>query len=122
VPVRTAKSAEHRERVPGRHPGPWLPERHRPQFIDILRRCRVAPIDLACEDKVRPRIVGRAVPFMASHRARAEMHGLAGGESFGDILDSGHRQAVEQAVVGEIEAIEVSTLGATTMICLPPIV
>jgi hypothetical protein len=50
------------------------------------------------------------------------MHGLAGGESFGDILDSGHRQAVEQAVVGEIEAIEVSTLGATTMICLPPIV
>ena len=65
VSLRAAHSAEHPERVPCRHPGPWLPDLHRPQFIDILRRYRVAPLDLAHEDKVRLRIVGRAVPFRA---------------------------------------------------------
>ena len=36
------------------------------------------------------------------------MDGLAGRKGCGDILDLGHRHAVEQAVGGEIEAIEVS--------------
>ena len=33
VSLRTAYPAEHVERVPRRHSGPWLPDRHRPQFI-----------------------------------------------------------------------------------------
>jgi hypothetical protein len=34
VSVRTAHSAERPKRVPSRHPGPWLPDLHRPQFIE----------------------------------------------------------------------------------------
>ena len=79
--------------------------------FDILWRYRVAPLDFADEDKVRLGIVGRAVPFRAPHRARAEMDSFAGREGCGDILDLGHRHAVERAVVGEIEAIEVAILG-----------
>ena len=54
------------------------------------------------------RIVGRAVPFRAPHRARAEMDLRAGRKDNGNILDPGHRHAVEEAVGGKIEAIELS--------------
>ena len=39
------------------------------------------------------------------------MDGLTGRESCGDILDAGHRHAVQLAVGGEIEAIEVAIFG-----------
>src|SRR5262249_57657481 len=77
VSNRTAESAEHPERVPRRHSGPWLSELHRPQLGDVLRRDRVAPVDLADEDEVQRRNVGGAVPFRAPDATRAEMHVLA---------------------------------------------
>src|SRR5262245_45421883 len=73
VSFRTAHSAEYPERVPRRHSGPWLPEFHRPQFRDGLRRDRVAPVNLADENEIGRRNVGRAVPFRAPDAARAEI-------------------------------------------------
>ena len=59
-------------------PDPGLPDRHRLAASSrVFERHRVAPVDLADEDEVRRRIVGRAVPFRAAHRARTEMHRLA---------------------------------------------
>src|SRR4029450_520015 len=94
-----------------RHSDPWLPDRYRPKLFDTLQRHRIAPLDLADHDKVRPGIVGRAVPFRASHRARTKMDVGAGRKRCDDILDPGYRHAVKQAVVGAIEAVEVSIFG-----------
>jgi hypothetical protein len=105
--IRTAEFAEHVERVPC-HPDPWLPDRHRPKLFDALYRHRFAPLDLANEDEVRPGIIGRAAPLRAPHRARAEKDIVARRERCGDILDPGHRHAVELDIGGEIVAIEQS--------------
>jgi len=77
-------------------------------FFVILQRHRGAPFDLTDEDKVGPRIVGRAVPFRAPGRARTEIDALVEREGTSAFSTTGHRHAVEQGVRGEIEAIEVS--------------
>ena len=76
-----------------------------------LQPHRRAPFRLAGEDEVGLRIVGRTVPLRAAGRARAEAHFGVDRERRVDILDSGDRRAIDDCVVGEIDAIEVPVLG-----------
>src|SRR5205823_1012812 len=110
IAVGTGLLAEHVDRVQVRYSGEWLADRRRRKLFVVLDSYRVAPIDRTGDDEIRGRIEAWRIPFGAPNRTGAEMHVLVDGESALDILDGGYRHAVEQAVGGEIVAVEVPIL------------
>src|SRR6516225_4726871 len=106
VVVGARERSELVERIDGLLCRPRLSERGRHNFFPGLQSHRRAPVDVAGENQIGARIVGRAVPFLAASGAWAKMDILVGRKRLLDILDCRHRRLVEQLIVGEIEAIE----------------
>ena len=102
--------SEHVERIEGLLSRPRLPDRGRYDFVPGLQLHRRAPVDVAGEDEIGHRVVGRAVPFLAAPGAGTKMDVLLGRKGLFHILDSRHRRPVQELVVGAIESVEETVL------------
>src|SRR5580658_1923323 len=96
------------ERIDGCLRGPRRARRGRSDLVGRHQGDRGAPLDLADDDEVRGRIIGRTIPLGAAGRTGTEVDGFADRKRRIGILDTGDRLPVEQGTGVEIEAVQVA--------------